>query len=142
MPVAEIVTIADAVTTAINDATLSQTVEAERVYVAPYDLKDLAELRVNVIPGGAESEQLSRSQHTHTKTVEVVAQKRTDRTKGMLDALTLFVEEIADLFRGQRLDEYEPAYCSSVIVSGHDPDLLDQEGRFVSVVSLTFEVRR
>ena len=142
MPVAEIVTIAEAVTTAINAADLSQEVTAERVYVAPFNLKDLTELRVSVVPGGAESEQLSRSQHTHTKTVEVVAQKRTGRSKEEVDALTLLVEEIGDLFRGQRLDEYEPAFCAAVAISGHDPDALDQEGRFVSVVSLTFEVRR
>jgi hypothetical protein len=97
---------------------------------------------VSVVPGGSESEQLSRSQHTHTKTAEVVVQQRTDRAKETIDALTLLVEKIGDLFRGQRLDEYEPAFCAAVAISGHDPDALDQQGRFVSVISLTFEVRR
>ena len=45
-----ILEIADKVTAKLNAASLSQTFEATRLYVPNFDLSDLKELRVTVVP--------------------------------------------------------------------------------------------
>ena len=56
-----ILEIADKVTTKLNAASLSQTFQAERLYVPNFDLSEMKELRVSVVPREIDLLPLDRS---------------------------------------------------------------------------------
>lgn len=143
---AESLLIADAVAAAINAASLSQEVTAERLYVPIRRLEDMASVHCSVVPGGTiTSEQADRGRSVFTYTTEICVQRKLDNpTRSELDALVMFVEnEITGLFRSQRLTDYETARCFAVVIEPtFDPDQIEEFGQFTSVVILTFRVWR
>lgn len=140
---AEIVTIAEAVKEAINAATFSQEVVAERLYVPVYNLQDMGEIKCSVVPSSLGSEQADRSRNVFTYVVEVAVQQKIEPTVENLDALMALVEEIAAVFRSKRLAEYDAARCMAVENDpAYAPEHIEEFGQFTSVLSLTFRVWR
>lgn len=140
---AVVVEIAEAVTTAINAATLSQTFVAERAYVPVHELPDLVDLAVTVVPTSIGVTPLTRHSDDHEYTVDVGVQKRCTPDTTDADPLMLLVEEIIDLFRGKTLTGYTAAKCLRVANDPiYVPAHLDDERVFTSVVTLTFRVAR
>ncbi|MBN2585003.1 MAG: hypothetical protein JXL80_18220 [Planctomycetes bacterium] len=96
-----IVDIADAVVTALNGQEFSQAFEAARRYVVEFELEQLSELRVSVVPRAVDWAIVSRSKGQFDYEFDVALQKRSDPTDlEACDALMGLVEEVADFLRG------------------------------------------
>lgn len=137
--------IADAVVTALNGHTFSQPVTAARCYVPVFDLKEMKDLHVTVVPRGLEMSTASRSLLQSDVQIDVAVQKKlpADSTgdSAAIDALMGLVQEIAEFVRatgrfGEALwvkTENKPIYS---------PEHLEQLRQFTSVLTLTFKLMR
>jgi hypothetical protein len=140
---ATILAIADAVVTQLNGTTFSQPVTAERHYQPKFELSEMTELKVSVVPRSLASKTLDRNRDTFDYLIDVAVQQKTDMSQASLDALMTLVEEIADHFRTQPLASFPNARCTEV---KNEPvyslEHLDEFRQFTSVITLTFRVWR
>lgn len=142
--------VSDAVTAALNAATLSQSFVAERLYVPVYGNQDenadeFAELQVSVVPNSlsAVSVSLTRGADDFAYVIDIGIQQRVDGTLAMNDGLMMLAQEMMDLFRGKTLDGYPAALCTAATnVPIYAPTHLAEQKVFTSVLSLTFKVAR
>jgi hypothetical protein len=127
----------------LNGTTFSQPLTAERHYQPVFELSEMTELRVSVVPRGVASKVLDRSRHEFDYRIDVAVQQKIEPTQGNLDALMELVEEIADHFRKQPLAEYPEAHCIEVT---NEPiyamEHLDEFRQFTSILTLTYRVWR
>ena len=136
--------IADAVVAELNAASLSLPLHAERRYVPNFDLHDMQDLQVSVVPRELHVRGLDRYRNTYEAEIDLAIQKKFQKGDAAeIDPLVSLVEEIADLFRLRRLSSYAGA-----IWAGTDHQVLysqehwDQLNQFTSLLTLTFRVAR
>ncbi len=139
-----ILEIADSVVAQLNAADLSQSIDAERLYVPNFDLEDMKELRVSVVPREVQFLPMDRSQSRYHGKIDIAVQKKfKDGDNSEIDPLVALVEEIADVFRMKRLDSLVAARCihveNSVLYSTEHWEQLRQ---FTSLLTLTFELAK
>jgi len=141
--VAVILDIADSVVAQLNGTTFSQPVTAERHYQPKFELSEMTDLKVSVVPRSLASKTLDRNRDSFDYQIDVAVQQKTDMSQASLDALMTLVEEIADHFRTQPLASYPNARCTEV---KNEPvyalEHLDELRQFTSVVTLTFRAWR
>ena len=146
MSTAVIVSIADAVVSVLNAATLSQTFTAVRKYTVKHDLKDLDDLQVSVVPQAKIGRMADRGgKQDEEYRVDVGVQQRADTSSNTAsDALMLLTQEVADTFlTGERLVGYTTAMCMQATNEPiYDPAGLRDKRTFTSVVTLIFRVFR
>jgi hypothetical protein len=142
--------IAEAVLTALNMSTLSQSFTATRSYVPVRQLEELSTLRVTVVASSLEMVILDRSgRGQFDYVVDIGVQKNIGcgpmteaQVVAACDPLMLLVEEIVDLFRfealGSTLATCTEARNNPIFVPSH----IDEKRVFTSVVSLTFQSHR
>lgn len=139
---AKIIEIAEAVKDALNAApsgTFNLTFEAERGYVPVYELPDLQTLKVTVIhksllemPADG-----SRGKASHHYQVDIGIQKKcADLAVAEFDALTLFVEQIADYLRAKRMAQ--AAWISTENDPVFIPEHIEEYRQFTSVLTVTY----
>jgi len=147
---AVVLDIADAVVTALNAASLSQSFTAERAYVPIHELQDLADLKVSVVARSLSLVWLSRRDDDFSYIIDIGIQKSIG-IGGMSNAeiivasdpFMLLAEEILDLFRGKPLGNDDQLQCMAAEnVPIYAPLHLDEKRVFTSVVSLTFKKAR
>ena len=136
--------ITDAVVESLNAASLSQELTAERHYQPVFDLPDMADLHVSVVPKGIEVLASSRNQNQHDYAIDIgIQQKVADDSES--DALMALAEEIADHFRRGRV-QVEGVGSIPVLKVGTEPifapEHLTEKRVFTSIVTLTFRVLR
>jgi hypothetical protein len=140
---AVILDIADAVVAQLNGGSFSQPLTAERHYQPKFELSEMTELKVSVVPRSLASKTLDRNRDTFDYLIDVAVQKKTDMTQAALDTLMTLVEEIADHFRTQPLASYPNARCTEV---KNEPvyalEHLDEFRQFTSIITLTYRVWR
>lgn len=140
---AVILDIADSIVAQLNGGSFSQPLTAERHYQPKFDLSEMTELKVSVVPRSLASKTLDRNRDTFDYLIDVAVQKKTDMTPASLDVLMTLVEEIADHFRTQPLASYPNARCTDV---KNEPvyslEHLDEFRQFTSVITLTYRVWR
>ena len=141
--------IADAVTAALNAATLSQSFTAVRHYLPEFDLKEMETLHVSVVPAELDEETADRTRDRAEYKIHVAVQKRVAKQDppgldtATIDALMQLVEEIDDLFRHNRLAGYEQAHWAKTENKPiYDPKHLKEHGQFTSLLVFTFRVTR
>ena len=135
----QLVAIADGVVTKINAASLSQVVTAARSYVATGDLEDANTLSVDVMPVDMTKSLQNRSGKLEQYQVRVVIQKRTDSdTNATLDALSVFVEELADLLLGARITTPDVICISTEIVPFAVVDIRERN-QFAASITATYQ---
>ena len=139
-----VLNVADAVVAQLNTASLSQPVVAERLYVPNFDLQDMQDLRVTVVPRELHVRSLDRGRNNYEAEIDLAVQKKFKKGDAdEIDPLVAFVEEIADLFRLKRLTSFPGAIWSrtdhQVLYSQEHWDQLRQ---FTSLLTLTFRVMR
>jgi len=148
-----LVQIADAVAASINtaaaDGVFPEPLEAVRAHRPSFDLEELAELRVSVVPRSTVITALARLQSQYECTVDVGIQQRVpagdggDGRDARVDALLELAEAVGDHLRHKRLPEFPDAAWSSI---AHDPVLapehLDERSTLTTVLSVTYRVRR
>jgi len=141
--VAVILDIADSVVAQLNGTTFSQPVTAERHYQPKFELSEMTDLKVSVVPRSLASKTLDRNRDSFDYQIDVAVQQKTDMSQASLDALMTLVEEIADHFRTQPLASYPNARCTEVkneLV--YSLEHLDEFRQFTSVITLTYRVWR
>jgi hypothetical protein len=140
---ATILDIADAVVKELNNTTFSQPVTAQRHYLPKFDLAEMKDLHVSVVPRGLASKALDRSRDNFSYLVDIGVQQKSDMTLAALDALMNLVEEIADHFRTKPMSNFPEARCTEVKNEPvYAPPHLNELRQFTSVVTLTFRVVR
>ena len=125
-------------------ATLSQPVSPARKYVPLFELPEMDQLRVTVVPRGMAITRSDRRHNTHDVQVDIaVQQKFSTGEPDEIDPLVNLVEEIADLFRLKRLSSFPGAIWTK---TEHNPiyaqDHWEQLRQFTSVLTLSFRVVR
>ena len=137
-----ILDVADAVVVNLNAGSFSQAFTAERTYQPVFDLPELAELKVTVVPRAVTITTASRQDSDFDCAVDVGVQKRIAEDN-QPDELIDLVEQIADHLRHRRLDGLPAAAWRSI---AYEPVLaaehLDQQRVFTSVLTATYRVRR
>lgn len=140
---ATILDIADAVVAELNGATFSQPVAAERHYQPRFELPEMSELHVSVVPRSLATKAIDRNRAAYDYEIDVAVQRRTDMSLASLDALMGLVEEIGERFRKERLTSYPDARCVDVKNEPvYSQSHLEELRQFTSLVTLTFRVWR
>jgi hypothetical protein len=142
--IAVITQIADAVVEALNAGTFSWTFTARRDYLPIYELEDVKDLRVTVVPKGVAIQSSGRNSNQHDVEIDVAVQKKLAKVEAAeIDPLIALVEEIADHFRFKRLISYTSAvWIKTENEPVYAPEHLDQFRVFTSILTLTFRVIR
>jgi hypothetical protein len=137
-----IIDIAGAMVAELNGGTFSKPFQAVRYYKPTFDLKDMKELHVSVVPKGTELSIANRSLAQADIQIDIgVQQKLTSNEPTEIDALMQLVEEIADFLRTHPLTT-----CPSASWVGaenkpiYSPEHLEQLRQFTSVLTLTYRV--
>jgi hypothetical protein len=147
--VSVIVAIADLVaaelTAASASGTLPETFTAERVFRPVTKLEDAQQLRVLVAPTGIERQLAARTSVQRDYEVQVGVLRRVGDDEAFTDALAL-CEAIEELFLGPSrpaLDLEGDSHAAVIAVDTsplYSPEASDQDGVFLSVISLTCRV--
>lgn len=137
-----LVAIADAVTASLNAGSFGTPFTAERLYQPAFELADLADLKVSVVPKGVTIATASRDGSYFDCAVDVGIQKKV-ADDAEIDGLVDLAEEIADHLRMKRLDGFPQAVWLSV---EHEPvvaaEHLEQQRALTSILTVTYRVRR
>jgi len=140
--VSTLINIADAVAASLNAASFGQPFTAERLYQPAFELVDLADLKVSVVPKGVTIATASRDGSYFDCAVDVGIQKKI-ANDAEIDGLVDLAEEIADHLRMKRLDDVPEAVWLSI---EHEPvvaaEHLEQQRALTSILTVTYRVRR
>lgn len=141
---AVITEIADAVLQDLGASGFSQAFTAARDYLPVYELEDVKDLCVTVVPKGVAIQSTGRNSNQHDVEIDVAVQKKLPKIDAAeIDPLLALVEEIADHFRFKRLTGYPGAVW---VRTANEPvyaqEHLDQLRVFTSILTLTFRVIR
>ena len=146
---ASIVEIADAVVTALNAHTLSQAFTAARYYLPEFDLPEMDQLHVSVVPAELDEEIADRTRDRAEYKIHVAVQKRVTKQDppgldtSAIDGLMALVQEIDDLLHHKPLAGYEEAHWTKTENKPiYDPKHLKEHGQFTSLLVFTFRVTR
>ncbi|MEZ6233413.1 MAG: hypothetical protein R3B68_04415 [Phycisphaerales bacterium] len=140
-----LVAIADAVTASLNAGSFGTLFTAERLYQPAFDLADLADLKVTVVPRSVAIATASRDGCYFDCTVDIGLQKKlaSSATEAEIDDLLGLAEEIADHLRMKRLADLPEAVWLSI---EHEPvvaaEHLEQQRVLTSILTVTYRVRR
>ena len=136
--------IAEAVKESLNGATFSQSFNATRHYLPIYDLQDMKNLHVTVVPKGLAIQPGGRAHNQHDYQIDVAVQKKLSTgDNSEIDPLLTLVDEIADHFRFKRLDSFPNAmWVKTENAPVYAVEHLDRFRQFTSVVTLTFRMMR
>jgi hypothetical protein len=144
-PQSTVIQIADSVVAEINAGDFSKkSLSAQRLYVPNFDLEDMKELRVTVVPREVEYLPLDRVSNKYHATIDVAIQKKFSKGDAKeIDPLVMFVEELADYFRLKRLNSYVAARCIKVENAVlYSTEHWTQFNQFTSLLTLTFELAK
>ncbi len=126
----EVLNIANAVAAELSDY------HAEVLYFPEYELRDLDEMRVVVVPLSTEYKAVSRTAREELPKVQVGVLKRCGEDG--LDAMLQFVEGLGLGFLNRKL---AGATCVCVAYNPiYSPEHLRERGQFTSVIELTFKL--
>jgi hypothetical protein len=136
-----IVNIADVLTAALNAHAFGQAFTAVRRYRPVYELAEMADLHVTVVPKGVALERADRSREQVDVRIDVAVQKKV-ADDNEIDSLMALVEEIAAFARDLRLEECAAVWLRTENEPVYAPEHLAELWVFTSVLTLTFRVVR
>lgn len=153
---AVVLQIADAVTAAINAAQTEgsfapQVFTAARYYLPVYDLrKDLASLKVSVVPKALSLTSVSRSSDDFMYQIDVGIHKRyardaitNDQINAECDPLLFLMEQVIDLFRGKALAAVSGVQCMGIENPAiFIPQDIDEDRVLTTFATLSFKLVR
>lgn len=135
---ADILNLADAIVTDLNGHSFSQPFTAERGYLPTFELPELGDLKVTVVPKEDDGKLDTRASSSHEYVVEVGIQKKPPTIgKDELDPLMLLTQEVADFFLFGRRPGGATLVSPSIRIL-YLQDHLHKLRQFTSVVTLTF----
>ena len=141
---AVITDIADAVAADINAGSFSEPVTAVREYLPAFDLADMAQLRVTVVPKGVTISPGGRAHNQHDYAIDVAVQKKLDAADNTeIDDLMTLVDELADHLRFKRLtDTPNAVWLKTENQPVYAQEHLQEMRQFTSILTFTFRVMR
>jgi len=136
--------IADAVVAELAGGSFSQPIDPLRRVLPEYELSDLNELRVTVVPASIQIEGASRALSQHDVRIDIGIQKKLGKT---IDAevaqLCELVDEIIEFLKRRRLQAAADAVW---VKTANEPiyaaDHLSEQRLFTSVLAVTYRVMR
>ena len=135
-----IIDLADALVVSLNAETWSISAEAVRHYRPVFDLKDLKDLKISVVPRNADAGLSGRIQSMHTVQVDVAIQKKLTTLQNVeIDALVDVVQEVENHVRTTRIigsGAWLETTNSPVFSQEHLADFR----QFTSVLTFTFRL--
>ncbi len=136
--------IADAVVTELAGGAFSQSFTPQRRVLPEYELADLKDLRVTVVPAAVEISGASRSLSQYDVRIDVGIQKKLGKN---LDAevaqLCGLVDEIAEFLKRRPLQSATyAAWVRTANEPVYAPDHLAEKRLFTSVLTLTYRVMK
>jgi len=144
--------IADAVAAEINaapgsPATFSQTFTAVRKVVPAYELEELADLKVTVVPKAVEISGSTRSASQYDITVDIGIQKKlppgNDASDEQVETLGTLVDQIAEYLRRRPLAGAPFASWVSIVNDPvYAPEHLLEKRVFTSVLTVTYRAMK
>ena len=139
---AKITDIAEAVKKELNDGEFSQAFTAERHYQPVFELKDMKNLHVTVVPKDVELQLATRNTSQYDCRVDVAIQKKLETTDlAEIDELMGLVEEIITYLSRRKLSSVPNALW---IKTANEPiyaaEHLEQFRQFTSIVTLTYRL--
>lgn len=134
--------IAEHVATELTDAGLSQDVTAIRRYVVDFELRDLAGLKVSVVPRSWASQRMDRLTDRIDVEIDIAVQQRCDPGDlAAVDALMDLMREIEAHLNRLDFETSPPAHwVGSQIDPLYAADLLHEQRVFTSVLTLTYRL--
>ena len=139
---ADIITVADAVTTELNTGSFSVPVTAVRNLLPEFDLAELADLKVTVVPKSAEMTPFSREYTQYDYSIDIGLQKKlSENVETELPTLLALADEIVTFLRKRILASLPHATwlrCSNDPV--YSREHLAQSRVFTSVITVTYRM--
>ena len=137
MPQADIIDIADAIVNELNSQTFNPPFTAVRGYLPTFDLPEMNELKVTVVPKEDDGKLDTRTQSTHDYAIDIGIQKKPPTIdNNQLDPLMLLTQQIADHFLFGKQAAGATLISPSVRIL-YLQDHLQKLRQFTSVVTLT-----
>lgn len=129
--------IAEAIVTALNGHTFSQPFTAARAYRPVFDLKDMTDLHVTVVPKGVELTTAGRGLAQSDVQIDIGVQKKlASGDNAEIDALMGLVQEVAEFVRATgRFGE--AAWVKTENTPIYSQEHLGELRQFTSVLTLT-----
>jgi len=142
--VALVIDIADAVKAELAEGSFSQEFTPERRVLPDFELADLADLKVTVVPKGVEVAGASRSLSQHDVQIDVGVQKKVGSDLDVeVAALCGLVEEIAAFLKGRRLTSAGgAAWVRTANEPVYSPEHLAEKRLFTSVLTVTYRAMK
>jgi hypothetical protein len=135
-----LIDIADAVAVELNNAELPQEFTAKVNLKPEFELKDLKNLKVTVVPKSLKFSGATRQESAKEVQIDIGVQKKTADPDQLAELLQL-VEGIAGIFDRKRLTGYPKAVCIGIENDPvYDPEHLRQYRQFTSVITLKLRV--
>ena len=135
---ADILNLADAIVTDLNGHSFSQPFTAERGYLPTFELPELGDLKVIVVPKEDDGKLDTRTASTHDYAIDIGVQKKPPTIDNAdLDPLMLLVQEIADHFLFGQQAAGATLIAPTVRVL-YLQEHLQKLRQFTSVITLTF----
>lgn len=126
-----------------NPGEFSETFTAVRYYLPQFNLQDVADIQVSVVPRTIVETTSSRESTVGEYVIDVAVQKAIPPADlAEADALMLLAEEISNFFRLRTLTDYEPANWAGVETILYNSSQLSDLQAFTSVVRLTYRAPR
>ena len=132
--------IADAVVAELNAGSFSETLGVERAYQPTFDLKDMKDLHVTVVPKSVTTAPASRADDQIDFAIDIGIQKKLGSdAKAEADALMALVSEIAAFLNRRPLTAMpDVVWVSAVNEPIFSPDHFEQLRQFTSVLTVTY----
>jgi hypothetical protein len=144
-----IIDIADAVTAELNAAapgTFSQDFTALRKVLPAYELSELAELKVTVVPKAIEISGSTRSVSQYDFAIDIGVQKKLPSGSDMeteVEAMGALVDEIAEYLRKRSLaDTPWAVWVNTKNEPPYVPEHLAEKRVFTSVLTITYRAMK
>ena len=135
--------IAQAVADLLNGHEFSTPFEAERVSLPEFDLADMQDLHVTVVPRQVESTTLDRGRDNHDAKVDVAIQKKVASLGNEeIDPLMALVREVADYLNRRPLAAVGAVWRKTENAPVYSPEHLREMRQFTSVLTVTYRVVR
>jgi len=134
--------LAEAVKEELNGASFSQPFTAQRCYRPAFELSEMDQLHVTVVPKGLTIQTASRYQQQYDCQIDIAIQKRFQEGDNIeLDSLMTLVSEIMDFFKVRKLTACTQAlWVKTENVPLYAPEHIDQLRQFTSLITLTYRI--
>ena len=132
--------IADLIDAVVAELQSGGFTQAERGLLPVFDLQQLSDLHITVLPSTVEREESTRGSVVETLSVAIGIQQRIDVDNNGDDLFDV-VEDIVDFMHRRQLAALPDAVAFSIVVDPiFAPEHLDTSRVFTSVITLTYKI--